>query len=340
MDNKGTSDPQLISQLEQLHETESRNPHTAAVKRAAFLTEARKLSLGVSTQPHQRLNEWMAAITTFLAAPRKEKGVSMFSTVLTLIVVLSLAFGGGTVAAAQISMPDDALYQIKLLSEDARLSISADQETQLQLSLEFAERRMEEIQTMLQMGETPPETVMTRLQNQMDYALRLAINMPDEQLQSTLLQVQTRLQQQDQTMTQLQLNLEADPALLQIQDRVKTMLQQQLQLCQTGLTDPDLLREQLRIREQDQLQQQLQDGIQNQNQNGEQNQNQEGEMNQNQNQNGTNVVTPTIEPVETSTAGAGNGLGDGACPNCPSGDCVCDGTGKPTTPNGGNGNKP
>ena len=136
----------------------------------------------------------------------------MYSTVLTLIVVLSLAFGGGTVAAAQTSMPNGALYQIKILSEDARISISADQETQFQLALGFAARRMDEIRTMLQTGEVPPQAVTTRLQNQLNHALSLAMNMPEEQLQPTLLQVQTQLQQHDQIMNQLQLRQDADDA--------------------------------------------------------------------------------------------------------------------------------
>ena len=185
MDHKELSDPQLIEQLEQLRETESRNPHAAAATRVAFLIEARNAAQGVPGQPLQRLNEWMAAITTFLAAPRKERGVPMYSTVLTLIVVLSLAFGGGTVAAAQTSMPNGALYQIKILSEDARISISADQETQFQLALGFAARRMDEIRTMLQTGEVPPQAVTTRLQNQLNHVLSLAMNMPEGQLQPT-----------------------------------------------------------------------------------------------------------------------------------------------------------
>ena len=353
MDHKELSDPQLIEQLEQLRETQPRNPHAAAATRTAFLIEARNAAQGVSGQPLQRLNEWMAAITIFLTAPRKEKGVPMYSTVLTLIVVLSLAFGGGTVAAAQTSMPNGALYQIKILSEDARISISADQETQFQLALGFAARRMDEIRTMLQTGEVPPQAVTTRLQNQLNHALSLAMNMPEEQLQPTLLQVQTQLQQHDQIMNQLQLRQDADPALLQTRDQIRTMLQQQLHLCQTGMESPDLLRDQLRNREQDQLQQQLQDGMQNQNQNqiqnqdsalnqnqqgelnqyqyqnqeGELNQNEQGELNQNQNQfqNGTNNGTPANVPVEPPTSGEGDGIGDGICPNCTSGDC--DGSG-------------
>jgi hypothetical protein len=349
MDHKELSDHQLIEQLEQLRETEPRNPHAAAATRVAFLIEARNAAQGVSGQPFQRLNEWMAAITTFLAAPRKEKGVPMYSTVLTLIVVLSLAFGGGTVAAAQTSMPNGALYQIKILSEDARISISADPETQFQLALGFAARRMDEIRTMLQSGEVPPQAVTTRLQNQLNHGLNLAMNMPEGQLQPTLLQVQTQLQQHDQTMNQLQLQQDADQVLLQSRDQIRTMLQQQLQLCQTGMENPDFLRDQLRTREQDQLQQQLQDGMQNQNQNqnqdsvlnqnqqgelnqyqyqnqeGKLNQDQQGKLNQNQNQfqNGSNAGTPSIDPVETPTSGTAPG--DGTSTNCPSGDC--DGSG-------------
>ena len=357
MENKANLDHQLIEQLEELHESAQRDPHAAAAARIAFLTEARNAAAQrVPPKPLQRLKEWMAAITVFLAAPRKEKGAPMFSTVITLIVVLSLALGGGTVAASQASMPDDALYQVKTWSEDARIAISTNQEAQFQLALGFATRRMREIQTMLQADKTPPEVVMTRLQNELNYALRLTMNMPDSQSQPALLQLQTQLQQHDRAMIQLQLNQDVDPALLQIRDQIRTMLQQQLQLCQSGIENPEWLREQLRTRDQDLIQQQLQDGTQNQNQNGEQyqngeqNQNQQGELNQNQNQNseqyqyqnqnqnseqnqnqqgelnqnqnGPNEEIPAIGPSEAPAPGVGD------CPNCPLGDCVCDGSGQ------------
>lgn len=331
MDHKDIFDPQLIDQIEQLRETESRDLHAAAATRMAFLTEARNASQSVSNQPLHRLNEWMAVIITFLTAPRKTKGVSMLSTVLSLLVVLGLAFGGGTVAAAQNSMPDDALYQVKLMSEDARLSIAADQEMQLQLALEFAERRMEEVQTMLQAGEVPSEPVMFRLQNQLAHAMNLAANMPDEQYQTELLKLQTRLQQREQVMLQLELNQDTDPALLQIRERIQTMLQLQLQLCNDGMEDPALLREQSQLQLQNgepyqyeyQYQFQYQQGDMDQSEDGASNQNQI----QNQNQNGANDETPAIGPNDPPAPGndgvpGGNGDGSGQ------------------TDSGGNGNHP
>lgn len=365
MKTKPQNDLILIERLENLRTTAKRDPHAASATRAAFLIESRNMAKGVSPRPRSRLNDWMAAIGFVLAAPKKMRGAPMLNTVFTLIVVLGLAFGGGTVAA-QTSQPDETLYPLKIWSEETRISFSPEPEEKFQLRLQFAARRMEEIQTMLLGGELPSEVVMLRLQTQMENAINLAAQMPDDQLHASLLQLQVRLQEQDQDMAQLELNENSDPALLQIRDRVRTMLRDQLHLCQSGLESSEVLREQLRNREQNQLQgggqnqdgnqnqeqnqnqdqnqQQNQDSNlnqeQNQNQNQEQNQNQNQEQNQNQYQNGNdNDASPS------DGNGTGPGPGDGTCPNCPCDGCdgtgsgSGDGSGNPDA-GGGNGGKP
>lgn len=367
MKTKPQNDLLLIERLENLRTTAKRDSHAAAATRAAFLAEARNMVKGVSPRPRFRLKEWMAAIGVVLAAPKKMRGAPMLNTVFTLIVVLGLAFGGGTVAA-QTSQPDDTLYPLKIWSEETRISFSPEPEEKFQLRLQFTARRMEEIQTMLQGGELPSEVVMLRLQTQMENAINLAAQMSDDQLYASLLQLQDRLQAQDQDMAQLELNEDSDPALLQIRDRVRTMLQEQLHLCQSGLESPQMLREQLRNREQNQLQGggQDQDGNQNQEQNQNQNQNQNQDQNQQQNQDGNlnqeqnqnqnqnqeqnqnqhqNGNDSDASPSDGN--GTGPGPGDGTCPNCPCDGCDADGTGPGSgdgsgnpDAGGGNGGKP
>lgn len=197
----------------------------------------------------------------------------MFNFAMTFLLVfgLFLGSGGATVAAAQTSLPDDGLYPVKAWSEDARLQLADNDEVRMRLALEFTARRMEEIRVMLQAGHVPPEAVMTRTQNQLEYTLRLVANMPEDKATPALLQLQNQLELHLQVMMQLRLKESADPALLQIQNRVRTMLMEQIHNAQAGAEDPLQLREQIRTREQ----QQLPEGNQNQNQNQEQYQNQE-----------------------------------------------------------------
>lgn len=219
----------------------------------------------------------------------------MFNFAMTILLVLGLFLGSGsaTLAMAQTSMPDEALYPLKIWSEDSRLRWGETDQDRLQLMIEFNNRRMEEIRTMLQNGQVPPEAVLTRTQNQLEYALRLAAGLPEEESTPALLRLQDHLQLQLQVMMQLRLPDNADPALLQVQARIRTMLTERVQLAGQGIEDPLWLREQLQIREQQRLQQESGQQEQNQYQNQEQNreQNQECQLldcqeNQQRNNNG------------------------------------------------------
>jgi len=173
----------------------------------------------------------------------------MFSTFGTLMLIAALLLGGGgvTAAAAQTASPDSMLYPVKVWSEDARYSITSDNSTRLELSLEFANRRMAEIQNQLAAGETPAEALQLRLQNQLELALRLAAGLPPEQAAGALLRVQNALQNQMRAADAWQI---ADAPGEQVRQRVRSMLQERLILCEEGLQDPIQLRQQLQERQQ------------------------------------------------------------------------------------------
>ena len=99
-------DPRLTTMLDSLRETEPRAPRMAAQQRTVFLSEAKEMAQGVSPQPFFRLNKWRAVLNQIFAAPRKEQNL-MFKTVIAFAVVATLFTGGGMVAAAQSSLPDE-----------------------------------------------------------------------------------------------------------------------------------------------------------------------------------------------------------------------------------------
>jgi hypothetical protein len=167
---------------------------------------------------------------------------------LVTVLVLGIVFTSGTltVAAAQNSLPAETLYPLKTWSEDLRLSLAQDAAAQVALDLEFANRRVDELQTMLQSDEIPPESVVARLETQVDHALQIASSLPDERATPALLQISGQLRACDQTLRQVHLRANAPAAAIQAQ--AQAVLQRNAQYAETGATQPGWLRKQFQQR--------------------------------------------------------------------------------------------
>lgn len=169
----------------------------------------------------------------------------MFNAIASLILVLSLLLGGGgiTAAAAQGSLPGDPLYQVKLLAEDLRLWLTSDPQKEINLLTTYTDRRVTEMQSLVEAGETLPNTLQTRYQSQVEQAIRLAAGLPPTEAAPALEKVRACLQSQEQIMLQLQTNQPefADPVMLQ----TRQMLRERLQWLQEGLQDPLQLQQQM-----------------------------------------------------------------------------------------------
>lgn len=173
----------------------------------------------------------------------------MFSTFGTLLLIAALLLGGGgaTAVAAQTAEPDGALYPVKVWSEQVRYGLAGDDDARLELALQFANRRMAEIQNQFALGEVPDEALQLRLQNQLELALRLAAGLPPEEVPGALLRVQTAFQNQLRAAEAWQIT---GPAGEQVRQQVRAMLQERLNLCAEGLQDQLLLRQRLQQRQQ------------------------------------------------------------------------------------------
>jgi uncharacterized damage-inducible protein DinB len=68
------------------------------------------------------------------------------------IVALLVALVGGTVYAAQDSLPGDALYPVKLTTERVGLAVGADESVRAERALSFADKRVREIQALAGRG--------------------------------------------------------------------------------------------------------------------------------------------------------------------------------------------
>jgi hypothetical protein len=208
-------DPRLIELLDELKPISGRNPQAAARARSRFLAEA------VSASENRRHSWW----TTIFQ--QKEKFA--MNLIISTLVIASLLFGGGaTVAAAQNDLPTQSLYQIKLVSEDAKVWLAPDPSMKIEMLMEQAQTRTEEMAALASAGTIPPAGLTTRMQNQIQQALQLTATLDDAEMTAALDQIRTHLQTQDRLITQIQDGAcaECEPILQQTHDMLRTHLGQ------------------------------------------------------------------------------------------------------------------
>ncbi len=62
------------------------------------------------------------------------------------IIIATLLTGGGTAYASQSSLPGDALYPVKLMTEDVQMAAAWNAEKKVEVETKLANRRLEEVQ--------------------------------------------------------------------------------------------------------------------------------------------------------------------------------------------------
>ena len=246
-------DQQLKEKLKILQSIKSRNPDAAAQGKARYLAEARQLA--VTSTGLKRLTLWIENIKSLF---RKKEKNPMFTTLISVFLILTTLLGGGgiTVVAAQSSQPGDLLYPVKAISEDVYYQLTTGNQNRLNLSLDYADRRMVEIQTMLEEGHLPSNAVLLRLQTHLQTALELSVKNTSEV--DRLLE-QTRLQLEKQLQTHLQ-QTSSDPAREALRLQVRDMLQVRIGWIDDGLKQ--MAQERLQTQNQPQTQQKTQSGNQ------------------------------------------------------------------------------
>ena len=163
---------------------------------------------------------------------------------MTIFIVLSVVFGGTglTVYAAQDSAPDAPLYGIKLASEDARLGLTLEQTSRLELQLDFALRRMQEMAARVNAGQDIPASLLARWQRHNQNATQICAQLSDAEFGPALQQVREHLRLQDQIAA----NLAGKGPGTQTMAQVRLEIQARLQLLEQGTSDPELFRQRVR----------------------------------------------------------------------------------------------
>jgi len=221
-------DPNLKQLLDGLKPVPPRNPQRAARGRAQFLAE--------SAQPVSR--------STFLSLidqiPLFRKERFSMNTFLVLALVFAALFGGaaGTAYAAQDDLPTEALYPVKILTEDARLALTSSPQARLELFGALVQTRTQEMVQLAEAGVVPPEASLLRLQEHTRQALDLIAEQPEPEMLRAMEQMRSQLETQLQLINECA--AQGDPLRTLAQTRL--MFQLRLQLLENGLADPQAFR--------------------------------------------------------------------------------------------------
>jgi hypothetical protein len=217
-------DPRLAKLLDELKPVPERDPRAAMRRKNKFLAEA------VSLSESRRHSGW----TTIF---QNKKEIFAMNLLVSALVIAGLLFGGNaTVAAAQDDLPTQTLYQVKLLAEETQLFFNTDPAVEVELLMQQAQNRTQEMAALNQEGVTPSDALMTRAQDRIQQALQIVSTLDETEVTDALLQIRDQLQTQDRLLDQLQDGscTDCEPIL----DQTRDMLRDQLRLVEDGLADP------------------------------------------------------------------------------------------------------
>lgn len=221
----------------------------AAEAKKQFLMQAESLRQDYLSQPRQVAPEKKL---------KKPKGMRIFQSkpllkamLAALLAVLVILAGSSlTVYAAQSSLPGDPLYTVKSWSEDVRLSMNRSTIDKLNLTLDYTNRRVNEISSLVSNGKALNDQTYDRLTYELDDALLLAAQLDDTQIQNALGKIKSHAENQGMTLEELIHSL--PPQAQSAMERIQARLVEQVQLSVSGESDPTAFRVQIRERMQHQ----------------------------------------------------------------------------------------
>ena len=228
--NNNEINPRLKKQLESLQDIPKRDFLQSHRGKEVFLTQAKSL------KPRQ-------APKSPRKVPRSRSWVPRLASILAVLLIALFSIGG-TVYAAQGSLPDDLLYPVKTLTEDIQIGLESDPQDRLDLHASFASRRLEEIQAQIDAGEEVSDKALARLEKHTEKMLREAAQLGEQGLENALQQIQQNLMKQNQMMEKLQKETpgHTEKGLNNAQEKI----QSRLELVENGIQEPQGFREKIR----------------------------------------------------------------------------------------------
>ena len=238
----------LQSYLDRLRSVAPLPPKVVAQERASFLA----YSITLRSSAAQKLNPKptrRSLADLFKSTPGQR--LSFSRAVIAILITLVLFFGsaGITVYAAQNDLPGQPLYTLKTWSENGWLSLAKTPTQKIKLNLQYSNRRVDEITHLVALGVLIPDSLVNRLQDELEATLQYAAEMDDNAMRETLVKIRRQIESQSQVVAMLIQNSgpAADPAL----DRIQTRLREQIHLVITGENSPLDFKQEIQRRQHD-----------------------------------------------------------------------------------------
>jgi hypothetical protein len=231
--------------LEPLRATPPIDPKAASEAKRKFLLQGENLR-EVDAKHHGAEGAWQVIKKHDIFWMLRQKPVMKSLAAILLVFAFILAGSSITVYASQSSLPGEPLYGVKSWSEDVRIAMSTSPNAKLSLTLNYTNRRVEEISILLANGKPVNEYAADRFQKELEDSLQLATQLDDTQMQHALGEIIRHAEKQGITMKELisKLPPEAKQAAIKLQER----LNEQVQLSNVGETNPKEFRIQVRER--------------------------------------------------------------------------------------------
>ncbi len=216
-------DPRLQALLDELRPAPERDPQVAAQGKANFMAEVDSLLAAQANLPKPSFAE---RVRQKFPAFSMSFGQRSLATLAAVVVVLVLIFGGAgmTAVAAQAALPGDALYSVKTGLEGTRASLTGSAASQVSLYLQFAERRLVEIEKLIAEGRYADIQLATQefeahIQNALASLSKLAASDP-AQASTLALQITEALARYAQALAKMSAAA-PEPARLQLEKAVQ-----------------------------------------------------------------------------------------------------------------------
>jgi hypothetical protein len=238
--------PQYADRLRPLLEMAqvTRRYYDAVPQAPGGLAAGRERLLAVAAQQRARGVSTTSTSRTTIA---RGKGRNMklvlaarLIAVLLAAVVVTAALAGGAIWAAEDSLPGDVLYPIKLAVEDVRLAFASAPADQVDLALQFAEERANDVRALVATGRQVPDETIARMEQHIEHALTQAAWASDEEIANLLMRIAKRLRVQERILEEVRATA-PQPALAGL-ERAVTVYRWGAEAAEDGLRDPGAFR--------------------------------------------------------------------------------------------------
>lgn len=236
---------ELADKLEVLRQVPPRDPGAAANGRAIFLSAAAQFADNTPARSQRPFN-WRALVNSWM--PLRQSLIPIRLALTSVVIILLVGFISLIPAAraASASLPGEPLYGLKLAIEDARLALAVQPEKRINISLDFADRRISEIEALAVGCKDIPANLANQLAHDLDVAFQAAGELSDAELVPVLERLRVRIESEERRLAQLTTGSTLGlPVLL----RLRELVQIRLLWINAGIVAPQEFRNQLNLRE-------------------------------------------------------------------------------------------